>query len=218
MLEVEIDLARLTLRRIVFVEHNLKRAQRLSETLAKRHRQEASRFHDQLERPPVQAPAPKTDRDGSGQRFVPGTQFARVQVEAFGPASEEKPKLFIAMPFADEHRDEYDIAFLEAAHGNGFVCERLDLAQYTGDVVVEIERRIRAADGMIALLNDLNLNVFLEVGYAMALGRPIIFVVRAGTEVPFDIRNHRRIEYTRIAPLRQELTTLLAELKTNGAL
>ncbi|MEM8992599.1 MAG: hypothetical protein AAGD08_19630 [Pseudomonadota bacterium] len=85
MLEVEIDLARLTLRRIVFVEHNLKRAQRLSETLAKRHRQEASRFHDQLERPPVQAPAPKTDRDGSGQRFVPGTQFARVQVEAFGP-------------------------------------------------------------------------------------------------------------------------------------
>lgn len=138
--------------------------------------------------------------------------------ETFGSKSEAKPKLFIAMPFDHGHRDEYDIAFVEAAHSNGFVCERLDLEQFTGDVVTEIERRIRGATGVIALLNELNPNVFLEIGYAMAVGKPIIFVVREGAPVPFDIRNHRRIEYSRIAPLRDRMRDEIRGLVVNGTL
>ncbi len=129
-----------------------------------------------------------------------------------------KPKLFVAMPFADEHRDEYDIAFVEAAHANGYLCERLDLESFTGDVVAEIERRIRAAAGVIALLNDHNPNVFLEIGYAMALDKTIIFVARRGQAIPFDIRNQRRVEYSRIAPLRDDLRTLIGNLKTSNVL
>jgi hypothetical protein len=56
----------------------------------------------------------------------------------FGARAECKPRLFVAMPFADEFFDEYAIAFCEAARANNFVCERLDLEHFTGDVVSEI--------------------------------------------------------------------------------
>jgi hypothetical protein len=139
------------------------------------------------------------------------------RVEPFGSKSETKPKLFVAMPFDAAHRDEYDIAFVEAAHDNGYVCERLDLEEFTGDVVAEIERRIRGANGLIALLNDLNPNVFLEIGYAMALHKPIIFVAREGAPVPFDIRNQKRVEYSRIAPLRDRMRKAIAALNGDRA-
>lgn len=129
-----------------------------------------------------------------------------------------KPKLFVAMPSADEHRDEFDIAFLGAAHANGNPCEWLDLESFTGDVVAEIEGRIRAAAGVIALLNDHNPNVFLEIGYAMALDKTIFFVARKGQTTPIDIRNQRRVEYRRIAPLRDDLRTLIGNLKTSHVL
>ena len=140
------------------------------------------------------------------------------EIETYGPVSETKPKLFVAMPFSKSHQDEYDIAFVEAAHANDCICERLDLEHFTGDVVSEIERRIRDSKGMIALLNDLNPNVFLEIGYAMALRKPIIFVAREGATIPFDIRNHRRIEYTRIHELRGIMSEEIKALANKGVL
>lgn len=132
--------------------------------------------------------------------------------------SEQKPRLFVAMPFAERHQDAFDIAFSDAAHAHGFLCERLDLEPFTGDVVAEIRRRIEGAAGVIALLNDLNPNVFLEIGYAMALEKPIIFVALEGTDLPFDIRNFRRIEYTRIFELREKLIEEIEGLTSNGVI
>lgn len=134
------------------------------------------------------------------------------------PQLEEKPKLFVAMPFSDDHRDEYDIAFVESAHAHGFICERLDMQSFVGDVTDEIAKRIRTSCGIIALLNDANPNVFFEVGYAMALDKPIIFVARAGQAIPFDVRNQRRVTYNRIAELRDALRGLIGDLKAAGTL
>jgi hypothetical protein len=99
-------------------------------------------------------------------------------LDNFGVKSEEKPRLFIAMPFVDDYLDEYEIAFTEAAHDNGFLCERLDAEAFVGDVFTEIKDRIKKSTGIIALLNNNNPNVFLEIGFAMAHDKPIIFVVK----------------------------------------
>jgi hypothetical protein len=106
-----------------------------------------------------------------------------LSLKDYGAQSETKPKLFIAMPFADDWSDEYDIAFTEAAHKNGFICERLDLEAFVGDVVSEIKDRILYSNGVIALLNGHNPNVFLEIGFAMAHNKPIVLVVKKGTKV-----------------------------------
>jgi hypothetical protein len=141
-----------------------------------------------------------------------------VVLKDYGAKSEDKPKLFIAMPFAPDYLDEYDIAFTEAAHSNGFLCERLDLETFVGDVVSEIKSRILNSDGVVALLNDHNPNVFLEIGFAMAHGKPIILIVKSGTTVPFDVQGLRHLRYSRIHTLRAALSSELSKLKSSGIL
>jgi hypothetical protein len=141
-----------------------------------------------------------------------------LSLKDYGAKSEAKPKLFVAMPFAPEYLDEYEIAFTEAAHKNEFVCERLDLESFVGDVVSEIKNRILNSNGVIALLNGHNPNVFLEVGFAMAHSKPIIFVVHSTTKVPFDVRGQRYLKYERIFELRRDLTSEISELKLAGVL
>lgn len=159
---------------------------------------------------PVSAPQPPPPENAP---FGPSTP---AQQPALRPR--EKPKLFVAMPFAEEHQDAYDIAFMDASHDNGFICERLDFENYIGDVTDEIARRIKDAAGIIALLDSSNPNVYYEVGFAMALEKPIIFVAHEDQKIPFDVRNQRRLTYRRIAELRHEMRTLIADLKADGVI
>jgi hypothetical protein len=136
----------------------------------------------------------------------------------FGTRAERKPRLFVAMPFADQYVDEFEIGFCESAKTNGFVCERLDLEAFVGDIVEEIKRRIIGSDGIIALLNDQNPNVFLELGFAFANNKPAVLVAREGLSVPFDVRGHRCIRYRSITELRELLSREIAGLKSRGVL
>lgn len=189
------------LERIVFVE--------MSEARVKRLQNELEWMRDYHNRPLSRMNL--TDRHANGLslgKTIPGT--ARPEAE---PSPDEKPKLFVAMPYDDIYDDEYYIGFEEAARPLGFICENLKNEFYTGDIVDEIRRRIEASVGMIALLNGKNPNVFLEIGYAMALDKPIIFVAEEGMEVPFDIRNMRRVTYSGIRALRKSMGLALEALR-----
>jgi hypothetical protein len=118
----------------------------------------------------------------------------------------------------DSFIDEFEIAFLEAAKASSFICERMDLESFAGDIVAEMKKRILGSHGVLALLNDLNPNVFLEVGFALAHNKPTILVAREGTQLPFDIRGHRCISYRSIVELRKALTSEIAALKDQGVL
>jgi len=142
----------------------------------------------------------------------------RGNIVHFGARAEEKPRLFVAMPFAEEFIDEFEIAFHEASKASEYICERLDLESFTGDVVTEIKRRIVSSDGVIALLNNHNPNVFLEIGFALAHGKPTILVAKDGTKLPFDVSGHRCILYRTISGLRKTLTSEIASLKAQGIL
>jgi hypothetical protein len=155
-------------------------------------------------------------RGGSGIALI--TPNPPSNVVELGRRANQRPRLFVAMPFADEWWDEFEIAFQEASHANEFLCERMDVASFVGDVVQEMQHRIAQSSGVIALLNGLNPNVFLELGFAMALRKPVILVVKKGDVVPFDVRGHRHISYSNISGLRQTLTREIGELKSQGVL
>ena len=140
------------------------------------------------------------------------------KVAQFGKFADRKDKLFVAMPFADTYTDEFEIGFREAAKASGFVCERLDLEVFSGDIVAEIKSRITNSAGVIALLNDHNPNVFLEVGFAWAQDKVTILVGKAGMKLPFDVSGQRCLMYKNIADLRSRLTTEIAVLKASGML
>jgi hypothetical protein len=141
---------------------------------------------------------------------------ADTSVVQFGARAERKLRLFVAMPFADEFFDEYEIGFCEAAKASNFLCERLDLEHYTGDVVAEIKKRIVESHGVIALLNSHNPNVFLEIGFSLAHNKPTIMVAKEGVKLPFDVCGQRCIIYRNISHLRDQLTRTIAALFSPG--
>lgn len=143
---------------------------------------------------------------------------AKIQqaLKSFGSNSELKTRLFVAMPFKEEFNDEWEISIQEAASSLHMISERIDKSAFVGDIAVEIKRRIEDYDGLVALLNGANPNVFLEIGYAWAKGKPTILLIKEGQELPFDVRGQRCIFYKGIADLRTKLSAELAQLETNG--
>jgi hypothetical protein len=135
---------------------------------------------------------------------------------SFGVQSERKTKLFVAMPFAPEHSDVWEIAIQESCEKAGIVCERMDEQAFTGDILTQIMSRLRNGSGVLALLNDANPNVFLEIGFAWGTGKPTILIAKKGVSLPFDVQGQKCIQYTSIANLRSLLTAELISLKAQG--
>lgn len=83
-----------------------------------------------------------------------------------GVESENKPHIFVAMPFSDDYLDEWEIGVFESANAAGFLCERMDVEVFVGDVLAQIKDRIDSCSLLIAILTGENPNVYLEIGYA----------------------------------------------------
>jgi hypothetical protein len=190
------------LKRIEIVELDPRTAKRLEKIL--------SEF---IESPPrsedKRAPLQKTQTFS----FAPASHEG---LSSFGFQSERKTKLFIAMPFAPEHSDVWEIAIQESCQTAEIVCERVDQQAYTGDILTQITARLRNASGVLALLNDANPNVFLEIGFAWGMGKPTVLIAKKGAELPFDVQGQKCIQYTSIANLRSLLTAELISLKAQG--
>lgn len=125
-------------------------------------------------------------------------------------------RLFAAMPFDKSFDDHWDFAILPSGHNNGLLIERLDHQFFTGDIVSEIRNRIDKSNAVVALLDQGNPNVFLEVGYAWGVGKPTILILHEAATPPFDVISHKMIRYGRIRDLRDSLDVELAGLKRQG--
>jgi hypothetical protein len=142
-----------------------------------------------------------------------------IKLARYGVRVERQPHLFVAMPFDNAFTDEFEIAFCEAAKETSFVCERMDQGKaFTGEIVSEIRNRIKESRGVIGLVNSHNPNVFFELGFALALEKPIILVAKKGVVLPFDLSTHHCIQYESIAQLRKSLIDHIAALKESGIL
>jgi hypothetical protein len=157
---------------------------------------------------------PKKNPDIRSEVIAQNLSYA--QLKTFGTESELKTRLFVAMPFKDEFNDEWEISIQEAANSLQILCERIDKSAFTGEISAEIKRRIEQYDGLIALLNGANPNVFLEIGYAWAKEKPTLLLAKEGQELPFDVRGQRCIYYKNIADLRTKLKSELGQLQSSG--
>jgi hypothetical protein len=131
------------------------------------------------------------------------------------PASEpaaSKRMVFAAMPFAGEYDDTYFIAMSHAAEQVGAECKRVDLKEFSDDIVTEIKRLIQSSTAVIVDLSEAKPNVLYEAGYAHALKKPTVHICSTPlSELPFDVRNWNTIPYNRgqTALLKEPLTRRL---------
>lgn len=134
-------------------------------------------------------------------------------LDLVGRDSRSKPLVFVAMPFADEYDDRFHYGISGAANKAGFLCERADLATFTGDVIDWVKSRIDAASLVVADLTHANPNVYLEVGYAWGRGVRTVLVVEKGETLKFDVRGQRCLMFSSIRHLEELLTAELTALK-----
>lgn len=110
--------------------------------------------------------------------------------EVFG----SKPRVFVAM----EYREPFDTFYREVIKPQAdqrFEVVRIDEKVGPGVIFQDMQREIAQADIVIAEITPPNLNVFYELGYAHALGKPTILLAQRGGALPFDIKSFRVVFY-----------------------
>jgi hypothetical protein len=140
---------------------------------------------------------------------------ARSGLDSVGRDSRSKPLVFVAMPFAEEYADRFHYGISGAVNAAGFLCERADLASFTGDVIAWVKDRIDNAALVVADLTDANPNVYLEVGYAWGRGVNTVLLVAQGDELKFDVRTQRCLIFQSIRHLEELLTAELTSLRAH---
>jgi len=109
----------------------------------------------------------------------------------------EKPQLFVMMPFSEPYDAIYGEVIQPVADKLGFTVNRVDEVAGPGIILEDIQQEIRRAHAVVAEISSHNPNVFYELGYAHALGKQAVLLVRRQDQrdMPFDVRSYRAILY-----------------------
>jgi len=108
-----------------------------------------------------------------------------------------QPRIFVIMPFREPFDTLYRDVILPVATETGFEVTRVDEIYGPGIILNDIQQQIEQAHAVVAEISSSNPNVFYELGYAHALKKPAVLLVRRkeAEELPFDIRGYRALFY-----------------------
>lgn len=109
----------------------------------------------------------------------------------------EPPTAFVIMPFAEPFDTLYREVILPVAESLAYRVVRIDEVPGPGIILDDIQRQIEGAHVIVAEISTHNPNVFYELGFAHALRKPAVLLVRReeGASMPFDVRSYRAIFY-----------------------
>ncbi|KKM03324.1 hypothetical protein LCGC14_1775550 [marine sediment metagenome] len=128
------------------------------------------------------------------------------KIDEAGDLSEAKPHIFVAMPFAKKFDDVYEFGIKMPVKAAGFICERIDETYFSGSILKRIKSRIETSKVVIADLSGANSNVYFEVGYAWGKGHLTILLVDDPGCLAFDVKDQRCIVYNySIKELKEKL-------------
>jgi hypothetical protein len=125
---------------------------------------------------------------------------------------------FAIMAFSPEDPFLVDTyaAIRRACHAFNIRVDRVDEAEFTGDITEKVLASIDLAGVVVADLTHERPNVYYEVGFAHARGRPVILVARAGTAVHFDLRGKKIHFFKNATELETMLTATIGVLRVSS--
>jgi len=109
-------------------------------------------------------------------------------------AAAGRPRAFVAM----EYREPFDTFYREVIKPQAeklYEVVRIDEKSGPGVIFQDMQREISQSEIVIAEITPANPNVFYELGYAQALGKPTILLAQRGGNLPFDIASYRVVFY-----------------------
>jgi len=105
------------------------------------------------------------------------------------------PRVFVVMQFGEPYDTLYRDVIAPVVKEMNFVPSRADEVQGHGLILQDIIRELVESEVIIAEITPPNPNVFYELGYAHATGKPTILLAQRGRDLPFDIHGYRCIFY-----------------------
>jgi hypothetical protein len=112
-----------------------------------------------------------------------------------------RPVAFVISPigqFGSEVRRKADLTLkyiIKAALEPDYVVVRADHEESPDSISTKMIERIVEAQLVVADLTDHNPNVFYELAVAHSFGRPVVHLIDATQEPPFDVVDQRVIKY-----------------------
>jgi nucleoside 2-deoxyribosyltransferase len=118
------------------------------------------------------------------------------------------------MSFSDDPilQDLYE-SFKEVCTKEGYDCRRVDDAGNVPRILPEILARISDCAFTIVDLSDEKANVYYELGYAEALGKPLIVTAKMGTKLPFDVKDIPVLFWANQTGLKTQLQEKVKEIR-----
>jgi hypothetical protein len=130
---------------------------------------------------------------------------------------DKKKSVFVAMPFVEEFEDVYQFGIYSTVRRCGYICEKVDESAFAGSIIDRIMDGIRSAEFVIADLTMERPNVYLEVGYAWGLQKPVLLLARDGQRLHFDLSHHKCLFYKTIGKLAESLEKAVMEMFGPGS-
>lgn len=106
-------------------------------------------------------------------------------------------RVFVVMQFGDPTLDAVYRDVIRIVAGEfGYDVLRIDEIQDSENVTAQILEAIARSELVLCELSGERPNCYYETGFAHALGRELILVIRRGDRTHFDIVSHRFIEWS----------------------
>jgi hypothetical protein len=125
------------------------------------------------------------------------------------------------MDFSPRFLNRFHDAILPASKAAGFPAVRTDHVAYTGNVVTHLLEQIDHSWLLIADLLPGNPNVHLEIGYGWGRNKPTVLLVsnpnKRPVNLPFDLQQHRYLEYKTTENLKDLLQEELVGIKSKSS-
>ncbi len=140
-------------------------------------------------------PAPPTGKQ-VGLFFV-GLDGTEIQVSDFQVRAEQR-KAFVVMQFSDPYNQVYSDVIKLACEEFALKALRADEMYGPGIIIKDVVDQIERSQVVIADITPPNPNVYFEVGYALAVKKPIILLAARETpeaRLPFDVSAFRVLFY-----------------------
>jgi hypothetical protein len=117
---------------------------------------------------------------------------------------------FVAMPFNSSLNEAYELGVKPAIEKDcGFRAIRIDLVEHNEKICDKIIAEIRRAQFMVADCTYQRLNVYFEAGFALGLGRTVIWMCREDEfdklKDSFDTRQYNHVKWSSPEDLRKQL-------------
>jgi hypothetical protein len=106
-------------------------------------------------------------------------------------------RVFVVMRFGEQSLDEmYRDVIRPVAREFGYEVLRSDEVEDSEDITAQTLQALARSELILCELTDERPNCYYETGFAYALGRELILVIRRGEKKHFDIAPHRFIEWS----------------------